>query len=75
MIFSKKSGKGGARKKNFESKSKKSLAQLFYIGHTMYVNTKISWIRALGAEIIDFVDDGIFGHFASLNHPKPTGVI
>ena len=53
-------GKGGARKKHFESKLKKSLAQLFYIGHTMYVNHKRSWIRALIAEIIDFVDDGIF---------------
>ena len=53
-------GKGDSRKKYFESKSKKSLPTVFYIGHTMYVNHKRSWIRALRAEIIDFVDDGIF---------------
>ena len=58
--FSKFFGKGGSRKKYFESKPKKILTSFFYIGHTMYVNHKRSWIRALRAEIIDFVDDGIF---------------
>ena len=59
-IFSFFFGKGGSRKKYFESNPKKILTSFFYIDHTMHINHKISWIRALGAEIIDFVNDGIF---------------
>jgi len=40
----------------------------------MYVNTKIIWIRALGAEIIDFVDDGIFRRFRLPKPPKSAAL-
>ena len=41
----------------------------------MYVNNKISWIRALRAEIIDFVDDGIFLYLAVVKTSKSLVVI
>ena len=53
---------------------KKTLLADFYIGLTTYVNTEINWIRALGAEIIDFIDDGIFWHFRLPKPPKPVAV-
>ena len=60
LIFKQKSTEGGAQKKYFRAKIRKSLLAFSQIGRTMYGNTKINPIRAFGADIIGLDRADIF---------------